>query len=75
MPFVLHFFSSSELLFHRVFFLVMGLVMMVAAHALSESVVFYYGSFMTVGIILVILMVLFQVISCILVDYLLDVCQ
>ena len=34
---------------------------MVSARALSESVVFYYGGAMTVGIILVFLMILFQV--------------
>jgi hypothetical protein len=31
------------------------------AHTLSESVVFYYGGAMTIGIFLVILIILFQV--------------
>jgi len=39
--------------------------MMLMDRVLSKSVVFYYGSFMTIGVILVILMVLFQVMSCI----------
>lgn len=41
-------------------FLVVGMVLMSLARVLSESIVFYYGSAMTVGIILVILMILFQ---------------
>lgn len=52
----------AEFLLHRVVFLVLGLILMVVAHTLSESVVFYYGGAMTIGIFLVILIILFQVI-------------
>jgi len=52
--------TEEEFLFHRVVFLVLGLVLMVVAHTLSESVVFYYGGAMTIGIFLVILIILFQ---------------
>lgn len=52
----------AEFLLHRVVFLVLGLVLMVVAQTLSESVVFYYGGAMTIGIFLVILIILFQVI-------------
>lgn len=52
--------SEEEFLLHRVVFLVLGLVLMLVAHALSESVVFYYGGAMTIGIFLVILIILFQ---------------
>lgn len=51
---------EQEFMYHRVVLLVLGLVMMAAARALSESVVFYYGSAMTIGIVLVILIILFQ---------------
>ncbi|KAJ6801950.1 uncharacterized protein M6B38_192765 [Iris pallida] len=51
---------EQEFMYHRVVLLVLGLVMMAAARDLSESVVFYYGSAMTIGIVLVILMILFQ---------------
>lgn len=54
-------FCFSEFLPHRLIFLVLGAVMMVAAHTLSESVVFYYGGAMTLGIIVVVLIILFQV--------------
>ncbi|KAH7665432.1 NEMP family protein [Dioscorea alata] len=53
-------YSDEEFLFHRVVFLVVGMVLMLLARVLSESIVFYYGSAMTIGIILVILMILFQ---------------
>nr|CAB3495495.1 unnamed protein product [Digitaria exilis] len=52
--------TEEEFLLHRVVFLVLGLVLMVLAHTLSESVVFYYGGAMTIGIFLVILIILFQ---------------
>ena len=52
----------AEFLLHRVVFFVLGLVLMAVAHILSESVVFYYGGAMTIGIFLVILIILFQVI-------------
>lgn len=51
----------AEFVLFRVVFLVVGMAMMGTAHTLSESVVFYYGGAMTIGIILVILMILFQV--------------
>ncbi|ONK59815.1 uncharacterized protein A4U43_C08F11100 [Asparagus officinalis] len=52
--------TELEFLLHRLLFLVIGFIMMLLARVLSESVVFYYGSFMTVGVIIVILIVLFQ---------------
>ncbi|XP_042444507.1 uncharacterized protein LOC122029543 [Zingiber officinale] len=52
--------TEEEFLLHRLIFLVLGAVMMVAAHTLSESVVFYYGGAMTLGIIVVVLIILFQ---------------
>ncbi|TVU46420.1 hypothetical protein EJB05_05955 [Eragrostis curvula] len=52
--------TEEEFLLHRVVFLVLGLVLMMVAHTLSESVVFYYGGAMTIGIFLVILIILFQ---------------
>ncbi|MQL91160.1 hypothetical protein Taro_023764 [Colocasia esculenta] len=52
--------TEEELFLPRVFFLIGGFILMAFAGLLSKSVVFYYGGAMTVGIILVILMVLFQ---------------
>ncbi|XP_015690222.2 uncharacterized protein LOC102701435 isoform X2 [Oryza brachyantha] len=52
--------TEEEFLLHRVVFLLLGMVLMVVAHTLSESVVFYYGGAMTIGIFLVILIILFQ---------------
>ncbi|CAL9073137.1 unnamed protein product, partial [Musa textilis] len=52
--------TEEEFLVHRLVFLVLGIVMMAAAHSLSESVVFYYGGAMTLGIIVVMLVILFQ---------------
>ncbi|XP_062215274.1 uncharacterized protein LOC133915901 [Phragmites australis] len=52
--------TEEEFLVHRMVFLMLGLVLMVVAHTLSESVVFYYGGAMTIGIFLVILIILFQ---------------
>jgi hypothetical protein len=54
-------FVFAEFLLHRVVFLVLGMVLMTVAHMLSQSVVFYYGGAMTIGIFLVILIILFQV--------------
>ncbi|POO00697.1 NEMP family [Trema orientale] len=51
---------EEEFFLHRVIFLVFGIVMMSMASFLSTSLVFYYGSAMVVGIILVILVFLFQ---------------
>lgn len=53
--------STEEVfLLHRVILLILGILLMTLAPVLSKSVVFYYGSAMAVGIILVILVVLFQ---------------
>lgn len=54
-------FASAEFLLHRVVFLVLGMVLMTLAHTLSQSLVFYYGGAMTIGIFLVVLIILFQV--------------
>ncbi|CAM0873581.1 unnamed protein product [Alopecurus aequalis] len=53
-------FVFAEFLLHRVVFLVLGVVLMTVAHTLSQSVVFYYGGAMTIGIFLVVLIILFQ---------------
>ncbi|KAI5019866.1 hypothetical protein ZWY2020_044754 [Hordeum vulgare] len=52
--------TEEEFLFHRALFLVLGLVLMALAHTLSQSLVFYYGGAMTIGIFLVVLIILFQ---------------
>uniref|UniRef100_A0A1D1YB26 Transmembrane protein 194A n=1 Tax=Anthurium amnicola TaxID=1678845 RepID=A0A1D1YB26_9ARAE len=52
--------TEEEFFLYRVVFLIMGFALMAFARILSESVVFYYGSAMAVGIILVVLVVLFQ---------------
>ncbi|XP_019710600.1 uncharacterized protein [Elaeis guineensis] len=52
--------TEEEFLFHRLVFLILGMIMMMMARFVSESVVFYYGGAMTLGIMVVILMVLFQ---------------
>lgn len=54
-------FYFAEIFLYRIIFLVLGNVLMTTAWALSKSLVFYYSGAMTVGIVLVILMVLFQV--------------
>ncbi|GMH14852.1 hypothetical protein Nepgr_016693 [Nepenthes gracilis] len=51
---------EEDFLVYRVAFLVLGMVLLVLASTLGKSLVFYYSSAMAVGIILVILMVLFQ---------------
>ena len=56
-------FVSAEFLLHRVVFLVLGMVLMALAHTLSQSLVFYYGGAMTIGIFLVVLIILFLVCS------------
>ena len=56
-------FVSAEFLLYRVVFLVLGMVLMTLAHTLSQSLVFYYGGAMTIGIFLVVLIILFQVSS------------
>ncbi|XP_004233464.1 uncharacterized protein [Solanum lycopersicum] len=45
---------------YRVVFLVLGILLLALASFLSKSLVFFYGGAMAVGVILVILMVLFQ---------------
>ncbi|KAF5958397.1 hypothetical protein HYC85_005622 [Camellia sinensis] len=50
-----------EFFSYRIIFLVLGIIIMTLASSLSNSLVFYYSSAMAVGIILVILVVLFQV--------------
>uniref|UniRef100_A0A452ZMY6 Uncharacterized protein n=7 Tax=Triticinae TaxID=1648030 RepID=A0A452ZMY6_AEGTS len=52
--------TEEEFLLHRVVFLVLGMVLMALAHTLSQSLVFYYGGAMTIGIFLVVLIILFQ---------------
>ncbi|KAF4395036.1 hypothetical protein G4B88_017906 [Cannabis sativa] len=51
---------EEEFYLHRIIFLVFGILMMSVASFLSTSLVFYYGSAMAVGVILVILVFLFQ---------------
>ncbi|KAF5197955.1 transmembrane protein, partial [Thalictrum thalictroides] len=51
---------EEEFMLYRVIFLVLGVVMLAMAPCLSKSIVFYYSGAMAVGVILVILMVLFQ---------------
>ncbi|XP_010444620.1 PREDICTED: uncharacterized protein LOC104727260 [Camelina sativa] len=53
-------FAVEELYMHRLVFLIVGAVFLASASTLSQSLVFYYGSAMAVGIILVVLLVLFQ---------------
>lgn len=48
---------------YRILFLVSGIVLMSVASWLSNSLVFYYSGAMAIGIILLILVVLFQVTS------------
>ncbi|CAA6675605.1 unnamed protein product [Spirodela intermedia] len=52
--------TEGEFMPHRMVLLILGIVLMAFARMLSESVVFYYGGAMAVGVILVFLMVLFQ---------------
>ncbi|KAG0458502.1 hypothetical protein HPP92_023659 [Vanilla planifolia] len=52
--------TELEFLTHRAILLILGFCMMILAHPLSESIAFYYGGAMTIGIVLVILMVLYQ---------------
>ncbi|XP_043711440.1 uncharacterized protein LOC122660269 isoform X3 [Telopea speciosissima] len=54
---------EEELLLYRVIFLVLGIALMTLAPDLSMSIMFYYSSAMAVGIILVILMILFQLLD------------
>lgn len=54
--------SISDFSAYRVVFLVLGTLLITLAPTFSESLIFYYSSAMAVGIILVVLIVLFQVI-------------
>ncbi|KAK6258669.1 NEMP family - like 1 [Theobroma cacao] len=51
---------QEEFFLYRVIFLILGIVLLSSASTLSQSLVFYYGSAMAVGVILVVLIVLFQ---------------
>ncbi|KAI3861096.1 hypothetical protein MKX03_021934 [Papaver bracteatum] len=51
---------EEEFFLYRIIFLVLGLILLTLAPTLSQSLTFYYGGAMTMGIILVVLMVLFQ---------------
>ncbi|KAL9270929.1 hypothetical protein AKJ16_DCAP25668, partial [Drosera capensis] len=51
---------EEEFFMYRVMFLILGILLMTVAPTLSSSLVFYYSSAMAVGIILVILVLLFQ---------------
>ncbi|CAL5434797.1 unnamed protein product [Camellia sinensis] len=51
---------TEEFFSYRIIFLVLGIINMTLASSLSKSLVFYYSSAMAVGIILVILVILFQ---------------
>ncbi|CAN1342985.1 hypothetical protein LINPERPRIM_LOCUS39645 [Linum perenne] len=51
---------EEEFFLYRIVFLVVGIFMLSVASPLSKSLMFYYSSAMAVGIILVILVVLFQ---------------
>ncbi|XVE86983.1 hypothetical protein DITRI_Ditri18aG0079500 [Diplodiscus trichospermus] len=51
---------EEEFFLYRLIFLISGIVLLSLASTLSRSLVFYYGSAMAVGIILVVLIVLFQ---------------
>ncbi|OVA05891.1 Transmembrane protein 194 [Macleaya cordata] len=51
---------EEEFFLYRIVFLVLGIVLLTLAPALSNCIIFYYSGAMTVGIILVVLMVLFQ---------------
>lgn len=52
----------AEFFLYRIVFLVLGIVMLMLAFFLSKSLVFYYSIAMAIGVLLVILMVLFQVV-------------
>ncbi|KAM1091399.1 hypothetical protein FF1_018892 [Malus domestica] len=51
---------EEEFVKYRTTFLILGIIMMSLASLLSNSLVFYYGSGMAIGVVLVILIVLFQ---------------
>ncbi|CAN8251466.1 unnamed protein product [Cochlearia groenlandica] len=52
--------AVQEFFMYRIVFLILGTVLLALASTLSKSLAFYYSSAMGVGIILVVLLVLFQ---------------
>lgn len=53
----------SDFSSYRIVFLILGTLLITLAPTFSESLIFYYSSAMAVGIVLVVLIVLFQVIT------------
>ncbi|KAL4644594.1 hypothetical protein ACB092_02G175900 [Castanea dentata] len=51
---------GEEFYLYRIICLILGIVLMSLASPLSKSLVFYYGGAMSIGVILVILIILFQ---------------
>ncbi|XP_050291943.1 uncharacterized protein LOC126732919 isoform X1 [Quercus robur] len=51
---------EEEFFLYRIICLILGIVLMSLASPLSKSFVFYYGGAMSIGVILVILIILFQ---------------
>ncbi|KAJ8769331.1 hypothetical protein K2173_002535 [Erythroxylum novogranatense] len=51
---------KEEFFLYRVIFLIFGILLLSMASSLSKSLAFYYGSAMTIGIFLVVLVILFQ---------------
>nr|KJB48723.1 hypothetical protein B456_008G083300 [Gossypium raimondii] len=51
---------EEEFFQYRIVFLALGIVLWSVAYTLSQSLVFYYGGAMAIGVILVVLIVLFQ---------------
>ncbi|KAF8081994.1 hypothetical protein N665_0853s0007 [Sinapis alba] len=52
--------AVEEFFMYRIVFLILGAVLLASASTLSQSLAFYYSSAMAVGIMLVVLLVLFQ---------------
>ncbi|KAL0677332.1 hypothetical protein Bca4012_005313 [Brassica carinata] len=52
--------AVEEFSMYRIVFLILGAVLLASASVLSQSLAFYYSSAMAVGIMLVVLLVLFQ---------------
>ncbi|XP_022149433.1 uncharacterized protein LOC111017862 [Momordica charantia] len=51
---------EEEFFLYRIIFLILGTVLMSSASILGKSLVFYYGSAMVIGVLLIVLMILFQ---------------
>lgn len=51
---------DEDFSYSRIIYLIFGIALMTIAWALSKSLIFFYGSAMALGVILVILMILFQ---------------